>query len=103
MKDLVPNAGRALRELGGGKLPTLFLQSPEASKRFWEFFTANIRNRNTRKAYFVAATHFSAWCARRKLSLEHVQPVHVAAYIEGLTRHSRNQTGPDMMREWVSS
>jgi site-specific recombinase XerD len=90
MKDLIPHSGRALRDLGGGKLPTLFLQTPDASKRFWEFFTANIRNRNTRKAYFVVAAHFSTWCARRKLRMEQVQPVHVAAYIEGLMEtHSK--------------
>ena len=90
MKDLVPNSGRALRGLGGGQLPTLFLQTPDSSKRFWEFFTANIRNRNTRKAYFVAVAHFSAWCARRKLSMEQVEPVHVAAHIEGLMEtHSK--------------
>ena len=31
--------------------PVLFLAEPKAAERFWEFFTANIRNRNTRRAY----------------------------------------------------
>jgi hypothetical protein len=29
--------------------PALFVATPKASERFWEFFTTNIRNRNTRR------------------------------------------------------
>jgi site-specific recombinase XerD len=48
-------------------------------------FTANIRNKNTRRAYYKAACRFSDWCAGRGLSgLAHVKPLHVAAYIEEL-------------------
>ena len=32
-------------------LPPLFASDPDAAKRLVEFFTANIRNPNTRKAY----------------------------------------------------
>ncbi len=32
-------------------LPTLFSPTADASRRFVEFFTANIRNPNTRTAY----------------------------------------------------
>jgi site-specific recombinase XerD len=67
------------------KQPALFLSEPQAAKRFWEFFTANIRNPHTRKAYAKAAAEFAAWCEH--VGIEHlrdVQPVHVAAYIEGL-------------------
>jgi site-specific recombinase XerD len=60
------------------------LRSAEGAKRFWEFFTANIRNKNTRKAYFIAVTQFSKWCERRTLEIESIQPIHVAAYIEQL-------------------
>jgi hypothetical protein len=35
-------------------LPALFSPTPVASKRFWEFFTTQISNDNTRKAYFNA-------------------------------------------------
>jgi site-specific recombinase XerD len=86
MSDLIPVSSRKLAAVsaGAGQVPKIFLQSPEASKRFWEFFTANIRNRNTRKAYFVAVTQFSDWCEARKLLLREVQPIHVAAYIESL-------------------
>jgi integrase/recombinase XerD len=66
------------------------LREPGAAKRFWEFFTANIRNRNTRRAYFVAVTQFSEWCERWKLSLDQVQPIHVAGYIEQIgATHSK--------------
>ena len=33
-----------------------------ASRRFIEFFTANIRNRNTRAAYARAVSNFFRWC-----------------------------------------
>jgi hypothetical protein len=31
--------------------PTVFLPDEEAGERFFAFFTAHIRNRNTRRAY----------------------------------------------------
>jgi site-specific recombinase XerD len=84
--ELVPIPRRDLASLGGSseKLPLVFVRSESASRRFVEFFTANIRNRNTRRAYFVATSQFSAWCERQKLSLEAIQPIHVAAYVEHL-------------------
>jgi hypothetical protein len=36
-----------------------------AKLRFLEFFTANIRNRNTRRAYARAVSEFLAWCEDR--------------------------------------
>jgi hypothetical protein len=36
------------------------------SERFIEFFTANIRNRNTRMAYAVAVRQFFDWSAPRQ-------------------------------------
>jgi site-specific recombinase XerD len=89
---LVPISGRQLAVVGAasGNLPTIFLCSESGSRRFWEFFIANIRNRNTRRAYFIAVSQFSAWCEKRRLALEAIQPIHVAAYIEHLmTTRSR--------------
>ena len=64
--------------------PTLFL-APRSATRFWEFFTAHIRNKNTRRAYFKAVCRFSDWCKGRSLfELTSVAPIHVAAYIEEL-------------------
>jgi site-specific recombinase XerD len=68
----------------GTPLPALFGRVPGCGKRFWEFFTVHIRNRNTRRAYFVAVSQFAAWCEQHQLALEEIQPVHVAAYIERL-------------------
>ncbi|MBX3335951.1 MAG: hypothetical protein KF876_17600, partial [Nitrospira sp.] len=67
------------------KLPALFTPTPNAAKRFVEFFTANIRNPNTRKAYTWAVTEFATWCERHGLlSLQGIEPVHVATYVESL-------------------
>lgn len=58
-----------------------------ATRRFWEFFAAQIRNRNTRRAYALAAREFFAWCeAYGKGSLEQIEPLTVAAYIEQMTQ-----------------
>ncbi|NEX23572.1 site-specific integrase [Thiorhodococcus mannitoliphagus] len=72
-------------DLSAVNLPALFVRTPEASKRFIEFFTANIRNANTRRAYTRATADFAAWCDQPGLTaLEDIEPVHVAAYIETL-------------------
>src|SRR5262249_24834065 len=52
--------------------------------RFFEFFTANIRNKNTRAAYSQACVRFFDWCDDRGLRLEQLQPILVASYIESL-------------------
>jgi site-specific recombinase XerD len=56
----------------------------KASKRFFEFFAANIRNRNTRDAYFRAIVDFFAWCDDRGFGLLDIEPIVVAAYVEYL-------------------
>jgi len=65
-------------------LPALIAGAGErAAWRFLEFFTVNIRNKNTRAAYARAAGAFLGWCEAQGISqLGRVQPVHVAAYIE---------------------
>ena len=69
-------------------LPALIAGAgPKAARRFIEFFTANIRNPNTRRAYHRAVTDFFDWCEQHRLEeLASIQPVHVAAYIEELMR-----------------
>jgi site-specific recombinase XerD len=75
---------RALAGLAA-KPPAVFLPDEKAAERFFGFFTANIRNRNTRRAYYKAACRFSDWCeGKGLLELERVKPPHVAAYIEDL-------------------
>lgn len=56
----------------------------QARRRFIEFFTAHIRNPNTRAAYARAVGRFCDWCERLALPLPALEPVHIAAYIEAL-------------------
>jgi site-specific recombinase XerD len=75
------------RSLAGlaAKPPAVFLPSEKAAGRFFEFFTVNIRNKNTRRAYYKAACRFSEWCqGKGLLDLADVKPLHVAAYVEML-------------------
>jgi integrase/recombinase XerD len=66
-------------------VPALFVSNAKAAERFFEFFTANIRNKNTRRAYYKAACRFAEWCEGRGLrDLASVKSLHVAAYIEAL-------------------
>src|SRR3954452_18675126 len=73
-------------ELGGlgfGGLPAIISAAGKrASFRFIEFFTANIRNPNTRVSYGRAVREFCAWCEDRGLPLHDLNPVIVAGYIE---------------------
>jgi site-specific recombinase XerD len=65
--------------------PALFVPNAKAAQRFFEFFTANIRNKNTRRAYYKAVCRFADWCEGRGLrDLANVRPLHVATYIEAL-------------------
>jgi len=70
----------------GASVPALIATAGErAAWRFLEFFTVNIRNKNTRAAYGQAAGAFFRWCEDRGIArIEDVQPVHVAGYIEQL-------------------
>ena len=78
-------------------VPTLIADAGDlAAWRYVEFFTANIRNANTRRAYARACTTFFAWCDERGLTLTTIRPHDVATYIEtrGLT-HS----APDVKQQ----
>ena len=61
-------------------------------ERFIEFFTANIRNRNTRMAYAAAVRRFFDWCEDRGWRLEVIRPATVAAYIEQLGAEAAKPT-----------
>ena len=63
-----------------------------AKRRFVEFFTANIRNPNTRAAYGRAVGDFFAWLDERGVTLERIEPVVVAAYVEQLGREKSAPT-----------
>src|ERR1700730_13798775 len=66
-------------------VPALIAPAGDAAGwRYVEFFTANIRNSNTRRAYARACARFFAWCEGRGLSLTTIRPHDVATYIEPL-------------------
>jgi site-specific recombinase XerD len=83
--ELVPRQGRQLARMGLEVLPAAIGDAGEkAARRFFEFFTANIRNKNTRIAYGRAAGQFFRWCDGRGLALQQLEPMIVAAYVEEL-------------------
>ncbi len=79
MTGLIP-AGSAV----GPILPALIAGAGNrAALRFLEYFTVNIRNKNSRSAYARAAAAFLNGCEGQGIGeLGSIQPVHVAAYIE---------------------
>jgi integrase/recombinase XerD len=110
--DLIEASPHPIARLtnGGPLLPAIIADAGEkAGKRFVEFFTATIRNTNTRRAYARAASDFLAWCHQGGLSLEGIEPVHVAAYIELLTRSKAAPTVKQhlaaigMLLDWLTS
>ncbi|WP_375460825.1 site-specific integrase [uncultured Enterovirga sp.] len=64
--------------------PALVAASGErAHWRFLEFFTAHIRNPNTRRAYGRDVSTFLTWCAAAGVrSLAEITPFHVAGYLD---------------------
>src|SRR6266849_76419 len=86
LQPLATIGGRELNRAGFSRLPFLIeREGAKASWRFVEFFTANIRNKNTRAAYAQALGQFFQWCdARRIRELTHLRPVVISIYIEEL-------------------
>ncbi|WP_166146286.1 site-specific integrase, partial [Methylosinus sp. RM1] len=79
-----------------------------AQTRFWEFFVANIRNAHTRRAYGRSISDFLSWCEQRGLaSIVDIEPLHIGAYVEILTRsHSaptakQNLAAIRMLFDWL--
>jgi hypothetical protein len=50
-------------------------QGERAGRRFIEFFTATIRNCNTRMAYARAVKQFFDWCEDHRLGLDDIEPI----------------------------
>src|ERR1700722_18143799 len=81
--------------MGRNFVPTLFAAvGDKAADRFIEFFTANIRNKNTRTAYAIAVTRFSNWCQDRGFRLRQLKASHFGAYIEELSNPSDPERRP---------
>lgn len=63
---LIPvNAPRSLAAIGAAA-PALFVPNAKAAERFFEFFSANIRNKDTGRAYYRAACRCSERCEDRR-------------------------------------
>ena len=111
MSELVPIPAHSLSIVGIGELVlpvTIMQEGQRAGARYVEFFTAHIRNRNTRAAYARAAQAFFDWCEGRGLTLPVILPVHVAAWIEQLGREGRSAptikqqlAGIRMLFDWL--
>src|SRR2546426_2917323 len=77
-------SNRQLAKAGLDHVPApIAAAGDRASWRFIEFFTANIRNPNTRRAYGRAVADFFRWCESRRIrTLGQITPTVVAAYVE---------------------
>ena len=65
--NLAPQAGLSAGKTGI-QLPAVITQAGrKAERRFLEFFTAHIRNPNTRQAYGQPVRQFLRWCEDRGL------------------------------------
>ena len=83
--ELIRGSGNVFRDFGRVNAGVAQARAILAAERTIEFFTAQIRNPNTRKAYARAVSEFAAWCAEHRITaLGQVRPVHIAAYVEGL-------------------
>jgi len=85
-KQLTIRPPRQLAHIFDGLPAVIAAAGEQASRRFVEFFTANIRNRNTRQAYGRAVAQFFHWCEEHGLSLDEIEPIAVSAYVEQLTQ-----------------
>jgi site-specific recombinase XerD len=84
-----------------GLLPArLFAPTPKAAQRVLEFFTAQVNNDHTRKAYLNAARRFAQWCEAHELhELAQVQPFHVAAFVKEL----QGQFSPPTVKQHLAA
>jgi integrase/recombinase XerD len=82
--ELLPIPSRELARTGLERLPAVIGRAGEAAAwRFIEFFTATIRNKNTRAAYAEAVGQFFAWCEKHRVhTLPEISPIVIATYIE---------------------
>jgi site-specific recombinase XerD len=66
-------------------VPAMIADAGDAAGwRYIEFFTANINNDHTRRAYARACHRFFGWCEQCGLTLAAIRPVHVAAWVKEL-------------------
>jgi len=82
---IVRVGGGELSPYGGFVVPAIVADiGEEAIEHFVNFFTAEIKNPNTRAAYGMAVAKFLRGCELQGLRLREIKPVTVAGYIETL-------------------
>jgi site-specific recombinase XerD len=93
----IRQAGALATAIDTRLVPALIVDAGEqASWRYIEFFAANIRNPNTRRAYARACRHFFAWCEERNLALATIRPFDVGTYIE---MRQQTHSAPDVKQQ----
>ena len=69
-QDLIATPSSPLASLPKAMVPSLFADAGEdVARRYIEFFTAELRNSNTRAAYAQAVRQFTAWIEGMAYSL----------------------------------
>jgi Phage integrase, N-terminal SAM-like domain len=71
----------------------------QAAWRYVEFFSVNIRNPNTRRAYARACSQFFGWCEQRCLTVTAIRPHDVATYIEQL----QNEASAPLVKQQLAA
>src|SRR3954452_20958216 len=88
----IQQAEVALDQRAPNVVPALIADLGDAAAwRYVEFFTANIRNPHTRRAYARACSRFFAWCEDRGLTPATIRPHDVGTYIEQLQAKFRRR------------
>jgi site-specific recombinase XerD len=94
---LIEPANLTAAPIGAHLVPaTIAAAGEQAAWRFIDFFTANIRNPNTRRAYLRACHQFFAWCDERGRRLSMIRPYDVASYIEA---RQQTHSAPDVKQQ----
>jgi site-specific recombinase XerD len=89
---------RQLAKAGLNQVPALIAGAGDrAAWRFVEFFTANIRNPNTRRAYGRAVGDFFRFCETRRIhDIHRINPTIVAAFVE---QRGQSRAKPSVKQE----
>ncbi|HVT90631.1 MAG TPA: tyrosine-type recombinase/integrase [Tepidisphaeraceae bacterium] len=87
VEKLPVTVSRAIARTGEVHMPVVIeYAGDKVRRRFLEFFTAEIRNPETRKAYSTDIWQFLDWCDLRRRPLADIDPMTVAAYVELLMK-----------------
>ena len=95
--ELVPSSALPMPALPTAVPALIAARGDQAAWRYVDFFTANIRNPNTRRAYARAASDFLGWCEARGLALLTIQPSHVSTWVEQQSR--AGQSAPTVKQQ----